>query len=98
MEKALNTVIGVPCPSVTVTVWAEAFVLVIITARTHEGVAVSAVLAEGTACRAGVNAVTPQAGVRAVRRAAGAGTPLAGLTAAGGGPGGSQAARSAAGG
>ena len=61
IEKALNTVTGAPCPSVIVMVWEEALVLVIITANTHDVVAVSAVFAVGTACQAGVNAVTPQA-------------------------------------
>src|SRR5260370_28100218 len=86
MEKALNTVMGVPCPSVTVTVWAEALVLVIITASTHEVAPVSAVFAVGTACHAGVNAVTPQAVFGAVCSAAMPDAPCTAMTSTDGVP------------
>src|SRR5207237_6844203 len=61
IENALAMVTGVPCPSVMVTVCADAFVLLMMIACTHEVVDVSTVLPVGTACHAGVNAVVPHA-------------------------------------
>ena len=61
IENALNTVTAVTCPSVTVTVWAEAVVFVMRIAITQEVVAVRAALELGTVCQAGVNAAAPQA-------------------------------------
>src|SRR5882724_3880702 len=61
IENAFAMVTGLPCPSVMVTVCADPLVLVMMTAITHDVVAVSAVVLVGTACHAGVNAVVPQA-------------------------------------
>src|SRR5882762_7375192 len=60
MENALAIVTGEPWPSVIVTFCADAFVLVMMMAITHDVVDVSAVELVGTACHAGVNAVVPQ--------------------------------------